>query len=163
MNKVSFTMSFVILYTFWILLSGYFDFVHLSLGVVSALLVSYTSHHLLTGDVRAEDVSIEMKRIIRFFLYLPWLFYQITLANIDVAYRVLHPKMPIDPRILRFKTDLKTDIGLTTLANSITLTPGTVTIDIKDGEFFVHAISEESAESLLSGEMQMRVKNIEGD
>jgi multicomponent Na+:H+ antiporter subunit E len=161
MNKVSFTLSFVILFSFWILLSGHFDFMHLFLGVICSLLVAYISHELLLGDIRVKNLGRELKRIMRFFAYLPWLLCQITLANIDVAYRVLHPKMPIEPRIINFKTNLKTDLALTILANSITLTPGTVTVDIKDSEYFVHALSKKAADGLLAGNMQARVKHIE--
>ncbi len=144
---------------FWILLSGYFDFMHLFLGVISCLFVSFSSHNLLIGDI---DISDTSGKILRFFKYLPWLLYQILLANFDVVYRTLHPEMPIAPKIIKFKTNFKTDFARVILANSITLTPGTVTIDIKDGEFIVHAIAEAPAESLLSGEMQERVKQIEG-
>lgn len=161
MSKISFALSFVILFSFWILLSGFFDFMHLFLGVICSLLVAYISHDLLVGE--AKDFRLAAGRVLRFLGYLPWLLYQIMLANIDVAYRVIHPKMPIEPGIIRFETKLKTDTALVTLANSITLTPGTVTIDIKEGEYFVHAIAKEPAEALLAGEMQARVKKIEGD
>jgi len=155
----SFLVTFTIMFSFWILLSGYFDFMHLFLGVISSLFVSFTSHSLLIGD---SNIREGFKKIIRFFKYLPWLLYQILLANLDVVYRTLHPGMPIAPRIIKFKTNLETDLAKVILANSITLTPGTVTIDIKEGEFFVHAIAEAPAESLLGGEMQARVKQIEG-
>ena len=109
------------------------------------------------------DIKLEFKRFGRFLLYLPWLMLEIVKANIDLVYRTLHPSMPIDPLIITFKTDIKEDMGLTTLANSITLTPGTVTMDVtEDGEFTVHAISREAADALLTGEMARRVKNIEG-
>jgi multicomponent Na+:H+ antiporter subunit E len=163
MNKVGFALSFIILFSFWILLSGFFDFMHLFLGLVCSLLVAYISHDLLVGDIEVENLGRALKRLTRFFAYLPWLFCQIALANIDVAYRVLHPKMPIEPRIINFKTNLKTDLGLTTLANSITLTPGTVTVDIREGEYFVHALSKKAADGLLAGDMQARVEHIEGD
>jgi multicomponent Na+:H+ antiporter subunit E len=84
------------------------------------------------------------------------------LSNIDLAYRTLHPKMPISPGIISFKNEFKTEMGMVTLANSITLTPGTVTIEVKEEEFIVHAIARDVAESLISGEMIERVKKIEG-
>lgn len=160
MNKISLALSFGLLFSFWVLLSGFFDFMHLFLGVICSLLVAYISHDLLVGEA---EIRTSSKRVLRFLAYLPWLLYQILLANIDVAYRTLHPKMPIEPGIIRFKTNLKTEMALTTLANSITLTPGTVTIDVREGEYFVHAIAKEPAEGLLAGEMQARVKKIEGD
>nr|MCR5853382.1 Na+/H+ antiporter subunit E [Methanophagales archaeon] len=85
----------------------------------------------------------------RFIFYVPWLLWQIILANFDVAYRVLHPKMPINPRIIEFDTTLRGDVSRTTLANSITLTPGTITIEVKGSRFWVHAIADKAAEALL--------------
>ena len=84
-------------------------------------------------------------RTIRFIRFLPWLLWQIVLANIDLAIRTLHPKMPINPILINIKNNLKSDLGMVILANSITLTPGTVTIDINENEFLVHVISEKAA------------------
>jgi multicomponent Na+:H+ antiporter subunit E len=68
--------------------------------------------------------------------------------------------MPIDPRVVTFKTMLKSDVARTALANSITLTPGTVTIDIVDDVFYVHAIAKEPADDLLEGAMERRIAHI---
>jgi multicomponent Na+:H+ antiporter subunit E len=86
--------------------------------------------------------------------------YQIIIANIDVAKRALSPSMPIDPRIITFKTILRSDVARTTLANSITLTPGTVTVDIIDDVFYVHAIAKGPADDLLEGIMERKVAHI---
>lgn len=83
------------------------------------------------------------------------------MANWHLIYLVLHPKMPIEPSIVRFKHDLKTDSCITLLANSITLTPGTITIDVDRHEYIVHAVSRETAEGLLSGSMQAKIYEIE--
>jgi multicomponent Na+:H+ antiporter subunit E len=149
---------FFILYLHWILLSGKFDAFHLSLGVISCALVTFMSH----------DLFIERKKLspkiivesIRFIKYIPWLLYQIVLSNIHVASLVLSPRMPIDPKIIRYKTKLKTDIALVTFANSITLTPGTITADISDGEYIVHALSKKVADDLMTGEMEDKVAQI---
>ncbi len=93
----------------------------------------------------------------RFIKYIPWLLKQILLANIHVAALVLRPRMPINPQIVTFKSKLETDISTVTLANSITLTPGTITIDIRDGVFYVHALSQKVADELNAGEMEDRV------
>ena len=95
----------------------------------------------------------------RFALYLPWLIYQVVVANVHVAKLVLNPEK-IHPQVIRFKTKLKSDFSMVTLANSITLTPGTITMDIIDGEFIVHALSERVAVDLLSGDMENRVAHI---
>ena len=154
-----FVLTALIMFAFWIFLSGKFSFILLLSGIISSLLVSYISHDLLIGN---GDMKLGFIRTIRFIRFLPWLLWQIVLANIDLAIRTLHPKMPINPMLINFKNNLKTDLGMVILANSITLTPGTVTIDVNENEFLVHVISEKAAQSLISGEMQARVKKIEG-
>lgn len=156
---MSFVLTAIIMFTFWMLLSGEFSFILILSGIISSLIVSYMSHDLLTGK---SDLKLGLIRFIRFFKYLPWLFGQIVLANLDLVYRTLHPKLPINPKIIKFKNNLKTEIGMVTLANSITLTPGTITIEVNENEFIIHTIAEETAQSLISGEMQGRVKKIEG-
>jgi multicomponent Na+:H+ antiporter subunit E len=153
----NFIATFVILFLFWMLLSGFFDFFHLTLGVICTAVVSFLSHDLLFANVRVGDIRLI---IIRFFAYIPWLINQIMMANFHVAYLALSPKMPIDPQIMMFKTKLESDMSWVTLANSITLTPGTITMDIKDGEFFVHALDKKVAEDLDTGEMEDRVAHM---
>ncbi len=161
-QQASFLASFCILFALWLLLSGHYDLFHISLGVICSALVAYFSHDLLFPEFQwRRNTGVAF----RFICYIPWLFYQIILANIHVAKRALHPRMPIDPAIIQFKTKLSSDLALSTLANSITLTPGTITVDIRDGKYFVHALTNEVAESLLSGEMENKVASIyrEGD
>lgn len=156
-----FLVTFIIMFTFWISLSWILEPLHLVLGLISSFLVAYLSSDLL---ISRENVGFSVKKIILFIMYLPYLAYCIVLANLDVAYRVLHPKMPINPRIVKFKSRLKSDLGQTVLGNSITLTPGTITVDIRDGVFYVHALSESSAEELLKGGMEDKlVKIFEGE
>ena len=154
-----FVLTALIMFAFWIFLSGKFSLILLLSGLISSLLVSYMSNDLLIGN---GDIKLGFIRTIRFIRFLPWLLWQIVLANIDLALRTLHPKMPINPILINIKNNLKTDLGMVILANSITLTPGTVTIDVNENEFLVHVISEKAAQSLISGEMQARVKKIEG-
>lgn len=154
-----FISTFIILFGFWIFLSGRFDLFHLSLGIVSCALVSFLSRDLLfSGKVGRNHLS----QLLRLLRYLPWLFYQIVLANLYVAYLALHPKstQKIDPHVIRFKTKLKTDLSVTTFANSITLTPGTITLLVEEGFFYVHAISKKVADDLLTGEMEDRVAQV---
>ena len=155
----SFLLTAVIMFVFWFLLSGQLNPILLILGVISSLLVAYWSHDLLIGKVSKLP---EVSRGLRLILYLPWLFWQIIISNLYVIYLVLHPKMPIEPEVVRFKNTLKTDLGIVILANSITLTPGTVTIEGNHDEFVVHSIDKKIADDLLAGEMQARVKGIEG-
>lgn len=153
----NFTITFLVLVGFWILLSGRFDFFHLTLGIICSLLVAYLSHDLLFFNVRLGDFR---NRIKRFIQSAPWFLGQIFSANLHVAYLALSPKMPIDPQIIRFQTKLESDISWVAMANSITLTPGTITMDIRDGEFFVHAIDKKVAYDLNTGEMEDKIAHV---
>ena len=153
----NFIAAFILLFGFWILLSGKFDLFHLTLGFICSMIIAFLSYNLLFANVRVGEIRLIA---IRFLRYIPWLFYQIITSNFHVAKLVLSPKMPIDPKIIKFKTKLESDISWITLANSITLTPGTITIDIMDGEFFVHAISKKVADDLNEGEMEDRIAHI---
>jgi len=96
----------------------------------------------------------------RFFTYIPWLLYQIVLSNLHVVRLALGPRNLLDPKIIEFKTKLESDISMVTLANSITLTPGTITVDVRDGVYYVHAVSKKTAEDLMTGEMEDRIAHI---
>lgn len=147
---------FLALFVFWLIFSGHYDALHLSLGVVSSALVAFASHDLLISD---QASPIKLVKLGRFLRYLPWLLYQIVLANFHVVSLVLRPR-DIRPQVVRFKTKLETDLALVSLANSITLTPGTITMDIANGEFVVHAVSDKAARDLLTGEMERRVGRV---
>jgi multicomponent Na+:H+ antiporter subunit E len=112
---------------------------HLIVGVLVAIFVSY-----LTGDmfVKRPHLFKHASRYFWFLYYVPIFIWECTKANIDVAIRVSHPRLPINPGIVKVKTSLKSDTGLTFLANSITLTPGTLSVDIdqENGFLYVHWI-----------------------
>lgn len=147
--------TFAVMLFFWVILSGMFDAFHLSLGVICCLLIAHFSHDLLFfGDGKYSSI----KSLLGMLAYLPWLFYEIVLANLQVAYIVLHPRMYdlLDPHVIRFKTKLKRPISKVTFAQSITLTPGTITVSIHDDEFSVYALTRSASDS-LPGEMEDRV------
>lgn len=159
---MKYIVTFLILFVNWLIWSGMFDSFHVSLGVISCGIVTFMSHDLFFGSGKFHFGHVT--EFIRFVLYIPWLLYQIILSNIHVAYLVLHPKMLIEPSMITFETILKKDISIVTFANSITLTPGTITIDIKDGKYFViHCISRKVADDLLSGEMERKIARIFGE
>ncbi|MHC4182543.1 MAG: Na+/H+ antiporter subunit E, partial [Planctomycetota bacterium] len=110
----------------WILLSGEFTFILITSGIIASLIVAYLSHDIFIGKA---DFKTETGRVFKFIVYVPWLLWEIILANVEIAYLVLCPKPLIDPQLVRFKPDLKSDLGIVTLAHSITLTPGTVTVE----------------------------------
>ena len=157
---MSFLITTIVMFAFWILLSGEFTFILITSGVVASLITAYLSHDIFIGKA---DLKTETGRVFKFIVYIPWLLWEIILANVEIAYLVLNPKPLVDPQIVRFKNDLKTDLGIVTLAHSITLTPGTVTVDANREEFVIHAIWQKSAEGIISGEMQRKVKKIEGE
>ncbi len=157
---MSFLITAIAMFSFWILLSGEFTFILITSGIVASLIVAYLSHDIFIGK---PDIKVETRRVFKFIKYLPWLVWKVILANFEIAYLVLHPKMPIDPQIIRFETGLKTDLGIVTLANSITLTPGTITVEANKEEFVIHAIWQKSVEGIIDGEMLRKVKEIEGE
>ena len=157
-NWFGFLLTFVVMYLFWILLSGMLDALHLGAGLICSVIVAYISHDLLV-----KEGGLETGKFFRLLLYIPWELWQIVLANLDVAYRVLHPKMPIDPMIIEFETSLRSDFALVTMANSITLTPGTITIEVEPekGKFWVHAVAKSPADALLVDQtMQNKVAEV---
>ena len=150
--------TFIIMFGFWIVLSGLFDPFHLTLGVISCALVSFLSADVFMYEPESRN---RLKITGRFLLYIPWLLYQIVLSTLHVTRLALHPGMKeqIDPTIVTFKTTLKTEIAKVALANSITLTPGTITVRIEDEVFYVHAISRKAAAG-LPGEMEQRLADV---
>jgi multicomponent Na+:H+ antiporter subunit E len=153
---------FILMMLFWILMSGKFDPFHLILGAISSLIVAWSSTDLLFQD-RDKSPAARLSEAGRFVLYACWLFWQIVLANFHVIYLSLTPKPlkeTLSPHIFNFKTTLNTDFARFVLANSITLTPGTVTIRVSEDIFLVHAITVKAAGDLEGGsisEMERRV------
>jgi multicomponent Na+:H+ antiporter subunit E len=155
-------LSFVILFALWVVFSGRFDPFHLIMGIVASALVTATSGDLIF-------TSCETRRLFGLWLrlagYIPWLIYQIFKANLHVMVLVFHPRMRdlIDPKTITFDSRLKNDYARMLFANSITLTPGTITVDVTVwGRFSVHCIDEVSGRS-LPGIMEAKIANIFGE
>ena len=146
-------LTFLILFALWLLFSGHVDTQHLALGLLCAALVAVCSSDLLFPETLSARTAVTIWRVVR---YLPWLLSQIVIANLHVVYLVCRPGR-LRPQIVRFKTRLTGDMAKVVLGNSITLTPGTITMDIDGDEFTVHAVSDQAAMSLRSGKMQQRV------
>jgi multicomponent Na+:H+ antiporter subunit E len=158
---MAFLATFFILVAFWIFMSGLFDIWHFGLGLLSCALVAYMSSDLLFKKFKSGN---RLRETVAFIAYLPWLLYQIYLANIYVVKVSLGPNLSgkIFPHIVKFRTRLKSEMAITTFANSITLTPGTITVHIDGPYFYVHALDLPLAES-LPGEMEERVAKIYGE
>jgi len=138
---------FVLALVIWILLTwpfvdGEIDRQVVIAGLIASVLVALLFHDILPKEHR---VFISPMRVFWFLVYIPVFFYYVLKANLDVVYRALHPRMPINPGIVKIKTILKTESGITALANSITLTPGTLTVDLTDDGFlYIHWINVKS-------------------
>lgn len=147
--------TFVVMLAFWVILSGMFDAFHLTLGILSCLLVSLFSHNLLFYE---GGPRLWLRGFVGILCYLPWLFWQIVVANLQITWIVLHPRMleMIDPQLIRFHTSLRTPIARVTFAQSITLTPGTISVSLDDDELTVYALTGTAAAS-LPGEMERRI------
>ncbi len=157
---------FVILALFWALLSGrfglqYFIFMLSSVGIVLWL----NPERPLPGLDPTRGTGANGLARAGFYLiqYLGWLLWNVVLANIQVARLILHPKLPIDPQLLTFRTTLESTMAKVLVANSTTLTPGTITVDLRDDEFLVHAIVPETASALTGAELQNVVGAIFGE
>lgn len=146
-----------VLAALWLLLSGHLELMFLVFGAISvALAVAFAQR---MDAIDREGHPIHFGRAA--FLYWPWLFWEIVKSSIDVARLILNPRLPISPNVVRLATSQMSEVGRVVYANSITLTPGTVTIGIENGTFEVHAITRGMAESLMEGEMDRRVAAVE--
>lgn len=130
----------------------------LAAGVGSAIAVHLFSRRMaaIGGEGPASHLNW-----VRFLAYCPWLVKEITIAAWDVTKRILHPKLPISPALVEFTPSQMTDVGLVIHANSITLTPGTISVEVEPGRFLVHALTRAGAESLAGSEMDRRCAELE--
>ena len=144
------------IFLLWFLLSGHTEPLLLTLGVLSTLITVYLSRRMNLLD--HESYPFHLSR--RLFGYVFFLAKEIVLANIDVLVRILKPQT-ISPQVFTVPVSKKTSLSQVIYANSITLTPGTVTLELKDDRLTIHALSEEAAEDLKTGRMAMRVPDQE--
>ena len=150
---------FVVLFSIWLLWSGHPTTLLLTLGLFSCLFVLLAMRRM--GAIDHEAVPVEIT--LRVLLYLPWLLGRIVLANLDVARRIVQPRMPIRPHVLKVRAGQRSDLGRVVYANSITLTPGTVTIGVNGDEFTIHALTDDAAADVQGGEMNDCVETPVGE
>jgi multicomponent Na+:H+ antiporter subunit E len=150
--------TFVFLYGFWLLLSGYFTAFLLAAGAGSALAALLVARRMGVIDAEGHPHHLGWRTA---FFYWPWLVKEIVKSACDVSLRILHPRLPISPTLVRFRPTQRSDLGLVIHANSITLTPGTISIEVGQGEFLVHALTAEGASALVGSEMDQRVTDLE--
>jgi len=148
----------IVLYAFWLLLSGYFEPFLLAAGAGSALAVVLLSRRMHIVDREGHPIQM----IASVLLYWPWLIKEIFKCAWDVSRIILSPSLPISPVLVRFKPTQKSQVGLTTHANSITLTPGTITVEATQDEFLVHGLTRTAGAGVIDSEMDQRVSKVEG-
>lgn len=147
-----------VLYALWLLLSGYLhEPLLLGLGILSVCAVIFIAHRMDVVDREGHPIHLSHRAI----AYLPWLLAEIVKSNIAVAKVILRPRMPLSISVMTTPGSQRSDLGLTIYANSITLTPGTVTLGIEEGVLSVHALTSEAAEGVASGDMDRRVAALE--
>ena len=161
----SVVLQFVILFAFWLILSGHYQAKYIAIGAISAGLVTFLTNDILYSTLRYGErgepkVRSVFLQLLRFIAYLPWLLSRIIMANVQVAYLILHPKMPIDPVLFLFRTRMRKGIAQVTLANSITLTPGTVTVNLENGNYIVHTLKPPLAQELAGAVMQNKIAKV---
>ena len=142
----------------WLLLSGHYTPLLLSLGAVSVLACVLLASRLELADAEMHHRQLHLRSVL---LYIVWLLKEIILACLDVSRRILDPRLPISPVMVRLPISQKTDMGRIIYANSITLTPGTIAVDLGDDFVQVHALTFAAAEALADGEMDARVRALE--
>jgi multicomponent Na+:H+ antiporter subunit E len=143
----------VVLFVFWLLLSGHLAPLLLTLGGLSVTWVVYLAHRMDVVDHEGQSLHLTLWAP----AYWIWLFGEIIKSNIDVAQRIWQPKPDIGPMMIRLKASQKSTLGRVIYANSITLTPGTITTNLEGPELEVHALTPTAAKALQSGEMDRRV------
>lgn len=161
--------QWVLFFGLWVALSGVFLDEFLVIGAITAVLAVGLSERLFQGTHEGA-FSAAPPRVFWYFgvtarhlLYVPWLAYQILIANVYVVYLIMHPRMPIDPSLVEFDTTLTSEAAQVTLAQSITLTPGTVTVDASDGKFLIHCLSRKTRQGIADGDIQTKVAKVFGE
>ena len=150
---------FVILFGSWLLWSGHYTPLLIGFGLGSCALVVLLAHWMEIID----DEGLPLHLTGRILAYLPWIALEVIKSNLELTRRILDPRLPLGQELVELDVSQKTDVGRVTYANSITLTPSTVTIEAEtDGPFLVHAVSPEAAADLRSGKMDARVSRMEG-
>ena len=142
----------------WLFSSGYFVTLLISLGVASIALVLWLTHRMDIIDHESHPVNMGLRGL----TYFPWLLVEIVKSNFEVAAAIVKGSESIAPKTIEVIASQRSDVGRVTYANSITLTPGTVTINVTDDIFLVHALTKSSAEGVQTGEMDRRVTTLEG-
>lgn len=150
---------FLSLLVFWLLLSGMFTPFLMAAGVGCAVAITLLAKRMNLVDREGHPVHLVWRAVLS---YGPWLLIEIIKSGWDVTRRVLHPALPISPALVEFKPSQISDVGLVVHANSITLTPGTISVEVESHRFLVHALTQIGANGLAGSDMDRRCAELEG-
>ncbi|MDH5020731.1 monovalent cation/H+ antiporter subunit E [Halobacterium rubrum] len=151
-----FALLFGSTFGFYLLIAGTLTPFNLATGAVTATIVAAVLRRISTqGSVELGQLA---GRVARMVVYVPYLLWEIVKANVDIAKVVLHPRLPIDPAVVEFDAAVWSELPATTLANSITLTPGTLTVDVTQRHFTVHSLTKGARSDLLAGSLERAVR-----
>ena len=150
---------FLVLFAVWLLWSGHFEPLMLGFGVGSCALVVFLGARL--GILDEEGFPFELG--VRLAGYLPWVLWQVVKSNVEVSRLILNPSLPIRSFVVHIDVKQRTALGQAIHANTITLTPGTFTLDVRDNTFLIHALTREFAAEDQTGDLDERVFRVEGN
>lgn len=157
---------FISMFIFWMILAGRTETKFIIYGIITAAVTSWVTYPLLLVPNKAGDKKYFVFGVnpIKFICYFGWLMWQLILANIDVLLATTSQELQIDPKIVRFKVHFDNPVACVTLADSITLTPGTVTVNVTDdGLYEIHALTPGAAEGIYGGDFPKHVADLFGE
>ena len=146
------TLKTCAFFLIWLLLSASFHIFHIVMGVVVAFGVAW-----LNTQRTSTRSSIRFWRMLWYF---PWLLGRVLLSGLHLSVLILHPALPIDPKMIRHRTKFQDDGSIVLLGNSITLTPGTITVEVDSQDLVVHAMDDSSADDVINRSMEQRIDGI---
>lgn len=155
-NLIYFTTLFV----FWLILSGKYDVFHIIYGVITVIIVMLINKKLFEHKYFPKTNNDKKLNFFSLLLYIPWLFVQIIISSIQVAKVVVFPSKKPHTSLLKFKVNLPNETAKVFLGNSITLTPGTLTISIEGDEFIVHALTDATAQGIIDQSFPKKVAGL---
>jgi len=154
-----FASAVVVSYCFWLVLSGHYTPPLMIIGVAASVAVVALASRMALIDREGHPILLLGRAV----WYLPWLLWQIIKSGIDVSRMIVSPSLPISPTLINVKASQKSVVGLVSYANSITLTPGTISVEVEGNEITVHAITRAGAHDLAAGGMDRMVSRFEGE
>ena len=151
--------AFLSLFVFWLLLSGMFTPFLVASGAGCAITIALLAQRMNRADHAGRSMHLVWPAALS---YIPWLLVEIIKSGWDVSKRILNPALPISPALVEFKPSQTSDVGLVIHANSITLTPGTIAVEVEPHRFLVHALTQSNANGLAGSDMDHRCLALEG-